>query len=127
MNTSEKLKLAAMVGLQLPHYTNTNNPMDFPLKNNIMHERIKELAEQAGSTHKQNLGVYQFYVHELQKFAELIIQDCEKLNRSQSYELSGVIDDIEGGTEFDSICLNTVKRVQQYLAENTLTKHFGVK
>jgi hypothetical protein len=35
-------------------------------------ERIKELAEQAGSTHKQSLGVYQFYGYELEKFAELI-------------------------------------------------------
>jgi hypothetical protein len=30
-----------------------------------MNERIKKLAEQAGSTHKQNLGVYQFYSDEL--------------------------------------------------------------
>lgn len=41
-----------------------------------MNERIKELAEQAGSTHKQSLGVYQFYTHELEQFASLIIQDC---------------------------------------------------
>jgi len=41
-----------------------------------MNERIKELAEQAGSTHKQNLGVYQFYTDELEKFAELIVKEC---------------------------------------------------
>ena len=41
-----------------------------------MNERIKLLAEQAGSTHKQNLGVYQFYTDELEKFAELIVQEC---------------------------------------------------
>ena len=41
-----------------------------------MNERIKELAEQAGSTHKQNLGVYQFYTDELEKFAELIGREC---------------------------------------------------
>jgi hypothetical protein len=41
-----------------------------------MNERIKELAEQAGSTHKQNLGVYQFYSDELEKFAELIVREC---------------------------------------------------
>jgi hypothetical protein len=41
-----------------------------------MNERIKLLAEQAGSTHKQNLGVYQFYTDELEKFADLILQDC---------------------------------------------------
>ena len=41
-----------------------------------MNERIKELAEQAGSTHKQSLGVYQFYTDELEKFAELIVAEC---------------------------------------------------
>ena len=44
-----------------------------------MNERIKELAEQAGSTHKQNLGVYQFYTDELEKFAELIVRECLKM------------------------------------------------
>ena len=41
-----------------------------------MNERLKELAEKAGSTHKQNLGVYQFYTDELEKFAELIVREC---------------------------------------------------
>ena len=41
-----------------------------------MNERILELAEQAGSTHKLNLGVYQFYTDELKKFAELIVKEC---------------------------------------------------
>jgi hypothetical protein len=39
-------------------------------------EEIIEMAEQAGSTHKQNLGVYQFYTDELEKFAELIVREC---------------------------------------------------
>jgi hypothetical protein len=51
-----------------------------------MNERIKLLAEQAGSTHKQNLGVYQFYTDELEKFAELIIKEC------MSYMENGDID-----------------------------------
>ena len=41
-----------------------------------MNERIKQLAEQAGSTHKQNLGVYQFFTDELEKFAQLIVKEC---------------------------------------------------
>jgi len=53
---------------------------DYPncsiLKDYKMNKRIKELAEQAGSTHKQNLGVYQFYTDELEKFAELIVREC---------------------------------------------------
>jgi uncharacterized coiled-coil DUF342 family protein len=41
-----------------------------------MNPRIQQLAEQAGSTHKQNLGVYQFYADELEKFAQLIVKEC---------------------------------------------------
>jgi len=48
-----------------------------------MNERIRELAEQAGSTHKQNLGVYQFYTDELEKFAQLIVQECMNQVREQ--------------------------------------------
>ena len=44
-----------------------------------MNKRIEELAEQAGSTHKQSLGVYQFYSYELEKFAELIIKECARV------------------------------------------------
>ena len=45
-----------------------------------MNERIKLLAEQSGSTHKQNLGVYQFYADELEKFAQLIVQECIRID-----------------------------------------------
>lgn len=41
-----------------------------------MNKRIRELAEKAGSTHKQSLGVYQFYTDELEKFAKLIVKEC---------------------------------------------------
>jgi len=41
-----------------------------------MNERIKELAEKAGGTHKLNLGVYQFYADELENFVESIIDEC---------------------------------------------------
>ena len=41
-----------------------------------MNERIRELAERAGSTHKQSLGVYQFYSHELEEFVQLIVREC---------------------------------------------------
>lgn len=48
------------------------------VKGEYMNERIKELAEKAGSTHKQNLGVYQFYADELEYFVKLILQECIK-------------------------------------------------
>ena len=52
-----------------------------------MNERILELAEQSGSTHKLNLGVYQFYKPELKQFAESIVQDCLSMieNEAQQY------------------------------------------
>lgn len=48
-----------------------------------MNNRIKELAEISGSTHKQNLGVYQFYEDELENFSKLIIQECIAICRSR--------------------------------------------
>jgi len=49
-----------------------------------MNQRIQQLAEQAGSTHKQNLGVYQFYADELEKFAQLIVQECIKMVENEA-------------------------------------------
>ena len=60
-------------------------------------------------------------------FAELIVRECTELNRTQSYELSGVVVDTEDGHGFDDVCLTTVKRVEQYLAGDDLLKHFGVE
>lgn len=49
-----------------------------------MNKRILELAESAGSTHKQNLGVYQFYEKELEDFALRIIEECAKIAEQAS-------------------------------------------
>jgi hypothetical protein len=62
----------------------------------------------------------------LEKFAELIVKECAKLNKHQSYELMGVITDVEEGDGFDDVCLNTVKRVAEHLAKD-LKEHFGVE
>ena len=75
-----------------------------------MNARIKELAEQAGTTHKQNLGVYQFYAHELEKFTDLIVLECIKLVGTTDLE------DVEGG---DYEVLQAVKR--------HIKNNFGVK
>ena len=61
-----------------------------------------------------------------EKFAELIVRECAKLNKHQSYELMGVITDVEEGDGFDDVCLNTVKRVAEHLAKD-LKEHFGVE
>ena len=90
-----------------------------------MNERIKLLAEQATTIEEHGWGAS--YEHfDKQKFAELIVRECAKLNKHQSYELMGVITDVEEGDGFDDVCLNTVKRVAERLA-NDLKEHFGVE
>lgn len=71
-----------------------------------MNEKIRELAEQAGSTHKQSLGVYQFYTDELEKFAQMIVREC-----------GGIYDKIDNG--------NPHMGTNNYL--KALALHFGVK
>ena len=41
-----------------------------------MNERIRELAKQAEGTKKHVPAVWQFYDHELEKFAQLIVREC---------------------------------------------------
>ena len=41
-----------------------------------MNPRIKLLAEQAEGTKKHVPSVWQFYDHELEKFAQLIVYEC---------------------------------------------------
>ena len=90
--------------------------------------RIQELAEQAkNSIPKDSLGVTEWIAAYNQKFAELIVRECARLNMELSYELAGVIVDTEEGIGFDSVCLNTVKQVHNSLASNQLTEHFGVE
>ena len=55
-----------------------------------MKERIRLLAEQAGSTHKQNLDVYQFYTDKLEKFAELIVQECADICMEMAAACAGL-------------------------------------
>ena len=45
-----------------------------------MNERIEELAEQAGSVYQKNLDVYLLRHDELEKFAELIVRECEQVS-----------------------------------------------
>jgi hypothetical protein len=93
-----------------------------------MNERIKELALQAMTYVTHNPKANKLNSGDMfdEKFAELIVRECARLNRLQSYELMGVITDVEEGDGFDDVCLNTVKRVAERLA-NDLKEHFGVE
>ena len=97
-----------------------------------MNEKIKELALDAGigftlwdDSGREMIDNYTPEEY-LEKFAELIVRECARLNRLQSYELMGVITDVEEGDGFDDVCLNTVKRVAEHLAKD-LKEHFGVE
>jgi len=70
-----------------PHYTNTNNPVDFPK----MNERIRELIEQAGIEFDDDLALESepiFYLTQtgLKQFAELIVQACAKTIEAQDVD-----------------------------------------
>ena len=90
-----------------------------------MNERIKELATEVGISVDYLTNTKQIVL--IEKFAELIVRECDQLNQKQSFELTGVVVDVEQGDGFDSVCLDTVKRVESYLADSTLKKHFGVE
>ncbi len=107
-----------------------------------MNKRIRELALEAGDYVNEVYtppvrsktpgkiwedGHVDWHTQFNEKFAELIVAECAKLNKKQSYELLGVIVDTEENDGFDDICLETVKRVAQYLASNALIDHFGEK
>ena len=66
--------------------------------------------------------------HSYIKFAQLIVEECAKLNLDQSYNLMGVLADMaEPDAEFDRVCLNTVNHVHTYLSGNALKRYFGVE
>ena len=77
-----------------------------------MNKRIRELAEKVGSTHKQSLGVYQFYTDELEKFAKLIVRECVGIVSKRKNQA------IDDGWNVDEA---------MSMAEIDLEKHFGVE
>ena len=86
-----------------------------------MNERIVELIKEADRRCSETRGVYD------EILAQLIVHECTKLNKQQSYELMGVLADIEEGDGFDDVCLHTLNRIQHYLSGNTLLEHFGIE
>ena len=93
-----------------------------------MNEKFKQLALEAkmGTADFDAGSYYVATPDRMQLFAELIVQECARLNKHQSHELMGVITDVEEGDGFDDVCLSTVKRVAENLAKDLL-KHFEVE
>ena len=93
-----------------------------------MNKKFKLLALEA-KMGTADFDAGSFYVatpDRMQLFAELIVQECARLNKHQSHELMGVIADVEEGDGFDDVCLSTVKRVAEHLAKDLL-EHFEVE
>ena len=92
-----------------------------------MNERIEYCLYQAGLTAQGCWDELDDYARQgIEKFAELIVQECAELNKKQMYELLGIIIDVQEGNGFDEVCLNTVKRVSRHLG-NGIKEHFGVE
>jgi len=94
-----------------PHYTNTNNPVDFPK----MNQRIRQLAEQAEDwADSQNFyeSDYKDYFNE--KFAELIVRECISINRQRMFS------DYEGDS------LRVAHNNALLCATSDMFEHFGV-
>jgi len=91
----------------------------------MMETVFDKLMCEAGLTAQGSWDAMDSYDQEaILRFAELIVCECNQLNKEQSDELTGVVFDVESGAGFDAVCLNTVKRVETYLAGDTLLKHF---
>jgi hypothetical protein len=87
-----------------------------------MNDRISQLILQAGT----DVSGKWISRDQALVLAQLIVAECAGLNRLQYYELLGVITDVESGDGFDDVCLATVKRVAEHLA-NDVKDYFGAE
>ena len=78
-----------------PHYTNTNNPVDFPKMNERIEELKLEAADWARQNHQavdpENLTRQEYeqrVLMMLDKFAELLVQACAKTIEAQHVDPS---------------------------------------
>lgn len=78
-----------------------------------MNEHIKRFAEQAGSTHKQSLGVYQFFSYELEKFAELIVKECARV--AETY------------VKDENLKLVEHVEISSWQLQDRIKEHFGIE
>lgn len=63
-----------------PHYSNTNNPIDFPKSKNKMNEQIEHCLYQAGLTAQGCWDEMDDYTKQgIEKFAELIVKECARV------------------------------------------------
>ena len=98
------------------HFTNTDNPIDFP-KARGMNERIRELAEQAGYQ-EDMFGIGHWDMPECQKFAELIIKEC--IDKIETYRIP-----VGNSAAGEMACEWTYDALKEI--RDDIKEHFGVE
>lgn len=90
-----------------------------------MNNRIKHIAEQAGSVYQKNLDVYLLRHDELEKFAELIALDCIEVCKSRV-----------GNSDYNTGRLHCVSDIRERFGldgmstedkKKLIKEHFGVE
>jgi hypothetical protein len=83
----------------MTHYTNTNNPIDFPKKKKI--PMLEKFAAQSLVEHDGEL------IFSKEKFAELIVKECI--------------------SKYDEWAEHSTDKTSFTMARHSVKKHFGVK
>ena len=81
-----------------------------------MKKQIQQLMTQAGT---DTSGKWMSTDHAA-KFAQLIVKECAFHNRQLSYELAGILEEVEHSKDLDEVCLQTLHRVEQALYRKNL-------
>ena len=79
---AEKLKLAEEAGIVLPHHTNTDNPVDFPVSEQSLVYRLRKRAE----IRRQIAGRKSVQEGRPDRLADLLDEAADELERLQGVE-----------------------------------------
>jgi hypothetical protein len=101
-----------------PHFTNTNNPIDFPKSDNKMNERIRELYIQTAYETADGKEWAIGGMENAERFAQLIVREC--IEKITTYDLS------PGHSAKWEDIYDIHARLLQDLGEE-LKQHFGVE
>jgi hypothetical protein len=105
---AEKLRLAQEAGVNLPHYTNTDNPIDFPKVANTMNKKLRQFERESGLD-IFGLGAKRVkWEAALEKYAELIVRECMDICYRTDTEYEG-------------------HKVKSTVIASKVAEHFGVE
>ena len=87
----------------------------------VISHKIQSLIDQAGT---DSSGKW-LSLEQAEKLVNLVLSTCGEMNREQSYELMGAIEDISELGECDGTSMHTLREIQSYLNHNTMYKYFN--